>query len=481
MKVVLATFNASYSHVPLALYALKAHCAKYAGEIAIESFTASQPDEAALDAICKHNPVAVGFSCYVWNIEKTLCVAYALKKRLPGVLVIFGGPEVSGNGGETYLTGGFADIAVTGEGEKPLFEILDRLFAIETGGAIKNGNPLKTVNDIIFSHEIKTENKRDSIKTAATDNFFAREKCGVCNPDASTIACGVAGASYLYNGRIVYNPTETPAGIFSFPFPYPDGFHGFIKKTLYYEASRGCPFKCAYCMSSLAGTPRRRELSDVFAHLKLLMKSGARRVKFVDRTFNADEDYATAIWDFLTENDDGSMSFHFEAAAELLGEKSFASIGRARPGYFQFEAGIQSTDPDVLQNVGRHSHIPLALKNIKRLAARGNAHTHVSLIAGLPGDRIATIEKSFNDVCETGAAQIQLGFLKVLKGTRLWGEALNYGIACAGRPPYEIIKSDTLSEAEVKTLKVVAWSVDSFRNTGFFAHTVGYLLRFFNG
>jgi radical SAM superfamily enzyme YgiQ (UPF0313 family) len=415
-KTVLVSVNASFSHTPLALYALKGYYTT-PGEITLASFTLSQPDDYMLRCLYNHKPEVLGFSCYIWNIETVLRLACALRRLLPDTFILFGGPEMAAEY-EGYLNGGIADAVVPGEGEKPLADLL-------------RGVPFTEINGLVY-------------KTA------------------------VAKAPL---------PTENEL-LLTHPFPYPPDFNGLEHKTLYYEASRGCPFRCAYCTSQ-GKELRHKPLSAVFNDLTHFINAKALRVKFTDRTFNAREGFAMEVWRFLAERDNGVTCFHFEIAADLLSGEALAFLARARAGLFQFEIGVQSTNAETLKAVNRQTNLPRLFENVKRLKAANNIHLHLDLIAGLPYETLESLAHGFNAVYGLQPHHIQLGFLKLLKGTPLRENAAALGLVYAPHPPYEILSTPHMPYDDLLVLKAVAKMLKVFYNGGKFTYTLRYLGRFF--
>jgi radical SAM superfamily enzyme YgiQ (UPF0313 family) len=415
MKIVLTSLCASYSHTPLALYALKARCAEWADSISVGTFTIHQPDDYILRCLYTHKPDIIGFSCYIWNIEKTRRIASSVRLILPGVLIIFGGPEMAAEY-ESDIESGIADIVVPGEGEEPLAALL------------QGKNP------------------------ADIQGMACRDKLSL--PDISK---------------------ESTLNI---PFPYPDNLNEFNNKALYYEASRGCPFSCGYCLAG--GQPLRLKPSEtVFKELSVFIRARVKRVKFTDRTFNAQENFAMAIWRYLMETDNGVTNFHFEMAADLLSDEALALLSQARAGLFQFEIGVQSACPAALRAVNRKTDIERLFNNTARLRSNDNIHIHLGLIAGLPEETPGTFADGFNKVYGLNPHYLQVGFLKLLKGTPLRESAGKMGLVYSPHPPYEILSTPAMTHQDLLTIKSAAEMVKVFYNSGKCAHTLAYLEKSF--
>ncbi|MDO4804045.1 MAG: DUF4080 domain-containing protein [Lachnospiraceae bacterium] len=264
------------------------------------------------------------------------------------------------------------------------------------------------------------------------------------------------------------------ADLDSIPFPYKD-LTAFENRIIYYESSRGCPFRCAYCLSSIDKRVRFRSLDKVYEELQFFLDREVPQVKFIDRTFNCNHDRAKAIWTFLKEHDNGITNFHFEIGADLLGEEELALLETLRSGQVQLEIGIQSTNPETLLAINRTADLPKLFENIRRLRRANNMHLHVDLIAGLPYEGIRAFAKSFDDVYALHADQLQLGFLKVLGGTVMQERAAEYDIRYSQRPPYEVLSTKWLTYGELAMLRRIADVLEYYYNSGQFRHALGYL------
>jgi radical SAM superfamily enzyme YgiQ (UPF0313 family) len=402
---------------------LKAYCKGFADNIFIEAFNINQPDDYILRRLYKNKPDILGFSCYIWNIEKTARIASAIRLLLPDALIIFGGPEMKAEY-EPYIEKGIADIIIPGEGEKPL-------------SAILNGNRLTDIGGI------------------------------VCAP---ALLC----ANPKKNAPFPLKPLD----LSDIPFPYPQTPKAFENKILYYEASRGCSSSCAYCTSG-GQQLRLKPLETVFNELAVFIGAHVKRVKFTDRTFNAREDFAMAIWRYLAKRDNGITCFHFEIAADLLSEDAVTLLGQTRAGLFQFEIGVQSVNPGALKTINRKTDLTRLFENVKKIKTINNIHLHLDLIAGLPGETLDSFIEGFNAVYDLSPHHIQLGFLKLLKGTPLRENAQKLGLIHSPCPPYEILSTPHLSYDDLLLLKSVAKMMEVFYNAGKFTYTLNYLRKFF--
>jgi radical SAM superfamily enzyme YgiQ (UPF0313 family) len=453
MKVLLTTFTATYTHTPLALYALRAFLTAPRNAVGypveIESFTINEPDGYAVEALYKHKPDVLGFSCYCWSVEKTLRVASSARKLLPDAFIVFGGPEMA-DGYEKYLRDGYADAVIVGEGEGPLAELVKRL---------ERGQPLNDIPGL---------------------RVREREESGFIG---ATNVQSELNETYCQNQVATKQAAEHRVTIDKIPFPYPlteDGGldpSAFEGKTLYYEASRGCPFSCGYCLSHNDRPVRLRPIETVKAELQLFLNARVVRVKLCDRTFNAVKSFAVKIWRYLIENDNGVTCFHFEIAADLLDDETLALLKRARPELFQFEIGIQTLNADALNAINRPASVTRLFENIARLKAAGNIHLHLDLIAGLPREGYDSFMDSFNRVYALAPHQLQLGILKLLPGTPLRRDAARLGLTYADYPPYEILCTPDLPFRKLNEIKAVERVVELFYNSGKFTFTLPYMIK----
>lgn len=409
MRTLLVGINAKFIHSNPAVRCLK----KYADtngsfDIIIAEFTINQYIDYILSEIFKLSPEAVGFSCYIWNYELVKSLTFELKKILPKVKIFLGGPEVSFNPKEV-LGETDADFVISGEGEEIFLNLIN---ALEKGESAEN----------------------------------------------------IRGISYKADDRIIVNAAEEPMDLDEVPFIY-DDMEDFRDRIVYYESSRGCPFHCQYCLSGGGTKVRLRSLDKVFKELQFFIDKNVRQVKFVDRTFNCDKERAMAIWRYISEHDNGVTNFHFEIAAELLDENMSVFLNTVRQGLFQFEIGVQSTNRETLKAVKRVT-LPNRLTPIIHSIQRGkNIHLHLDLIAGLPFEGYDSFKESFNYVASLSPDQLQLGFLKLLKGSGLYQSQKEYGLVHTSYAPYEILKTDYLSYAELQKLKMVEQMVETYYNS----------------
>lgn len=426
MDLLLTAINAKYIHTAPSVRLLKGYAkGRCDTHITTLEFTINQRPEEILPALYRQKPRILAFSCYIWNIRLVLELAENFHLLCPEVPILLGGPEVSYNAREVLA----ANLAITyilrGEGEISLVALLG---ALEGQGDLQEG-----------LHK-------------------------------------VPGLSYRLSGEILENPPPPPLNLDLLPFPYEDLTES-EGKIRYYESSRGCPYRCQYCLSSLEKPVRWRSLPLVEADLLRFLEAGVRQVKFVDRTFNADRDFARAVWGFLIQRDNGVTNFHFEISAELLDEETLALLATARPGLFQLEIGVQSTNPETLAAIQRPSKTQVLFEKVEVLRRMGNIHLHLDLIAGLPYEDLHSFGASFDQVYVQRPHQLQLGFLKLLKGSGLHRDAEGYGLICSSQPPYEVLSTPWLPYGEALILKEVEGMVETYRNSGRFTHLLRWMLE----
>lgn len=423
-KIVLASINAKFIHSNLAIRCLKKYTENLLDvTVDLAEFTINQPLEIIMRSIYKQQPNILGFSCYIWNYEYVIRLVNEIKKLLPNCIILLGGPEVSYNPHEVIAKTG-ADIVMLGEGEASF--------------------------------------------------------CGlVAALSANAPYSEISGIAYKSDDNIIMTAPARPVALEEIPFVY-DDFAEFHNRIIYYESSRGCPFNCQYCLSSGGGGVRFLPLERVFSDLSRFLLAGVRQVKFVDRTFNCDKNHAMAIFHYLCEHDNFITNFHFEIAAELLDEEMIAYLNTARKGLFQLEIGVQSTNRETLSAIKRIT-LPDKLTPIIRGLQRGqNIHLHLDLIAGLPYEGYESFKVSFNYVYSLSPDQLQLGFLKLLKGSGLYADKERYSLVCTDFAPYEVMYTDWLTYGEVLRLKMVEEMVETYYNSGRYFAEISYLQSLFS-
>ena len=421
MKILLTTLNSQYVHSKPALKYLYTVTADALADVDIREFTINNEQNYIYGELVRANYDMVCFSCYIWNIEQIKQVAADLKKARPEIKICLGGPEVSFDAHVFAVENPWVDYILCGEGEYPFYRFIQVLN--------EPSEPLNTVPGLV----------------------------------------------YRENGKIYVNPVMEPMDFDCIPFLY-SILECESDKVVYYESTRGCPFKCGYCMSSIDKEVRPLSLDRVKGDLGYFLYKNVMQVKFIDRTFNYDEKRAYEIFRYLIDNDNGKTNFHFEICADLLTDRLLRLLARARKGLFQFEIGIQSTNPDTLIAVNRKENVYPILYNVERLLELGNIHIHVDLIAGLPYETYEIFERSFNKVYGLGADAFQMGFLKVLKGTQIYDMKEQFGIVARDKAPYEIISNNWLTSVELAKLKTIEKMLDIYYNRGGFKNTTVFLM-----
>lgn len=413
MKIFLTAINAKYIHSNLAVYSLKAYTGEYEKYVAIGEYTINNRVDDILEQIYKEKPDVLCFSCYIWNMDYVEELIREYKKLCPDVPVWVGGPEVSYEV-DTFLkehpqvTG-----VMIGEGERTFREFCE--------------------------YYVDQKRELSSIR-------------GIAYRDAQT-------------GETVYTLPQEPLVMGTIPFCY-DKVENFENRIIYYESSRGCPFRCSYCLSSIEKKLRFRDIELVKKELAFFIEKRVPQVKFVDRTFNCNHEHAMAIWQFVKEHDNGITNFHFEIAADLLREEELALINTMRPGLIQLEIGVQSTNDATIREIHRTMDLGLLKQIVKRIQSGGNVHEHLDLIAGLPFEDYETFSGSFDEIYALKPNQLQLGFLKVLKGSYMYEHAKEYGLVYHTKTPYEVMQTNWLSFDDVLKIKQVEEMLEVYYNSG---------------
>ena len=421
MKIILAAVNAKYIHSNLAVYSLRAFAKAYVSETKILEYTINQQMDEILMDLYREKPDLLCFSCYIWNLDYVEELAREIKKILPKTILWLGGPEVSYDAVDVLTRLGQVTGVMKGEGEETFLELLE------------------------YYH-----GRRETLEEIAGITFRTE------------------------NGEIRENEWRDVMDLSRVPFVYED-LSLFEHKIIYYETSRGCPYRCSYCLSSVDKCLRFRDLNLVKKELQFFLDQKVPQVKFVDRTFNCHHTHAKEIWRYLLEHDNGVTNFHFEVSADLLDEEELELISRMRPGLIQLEIGVQSTNPDTIRKIRRTMNFKRLSEVTKQIKTMGNTHQHLDLIAGLPMEDYESFGKSFDDVYALGPDQLQLGFLKVLKGSYMQEHAREYGLIYKDRPPYEVLGTNWLSYGEIAQLKQIEEMVEVYYNSGQFSHTLDWL------
>ena len=452
MKFLLAALNAKYIHSNPALYSLRAYAEKYhpeaAAQVELAEYTINQTVEEILADLYERKPEAVAFSCYIWNWKMMQEVISELHQVRPELPIWLGGPEVSYHAEEVLEQFPFLTGIMVGEGEVTFSELLT-FYEKKSSGRYSEQQQLQIV---AFWP--------GAIKQAGLDSI-----AGIVYRDPIT-------------GELVRTKERSLTNISEIPFFYKD-MKDFVNRIVYYESSRGCPFRCGYCLSSIDKRVRLRDLALVKEELQFFLDQKVPQVKFINRTFNCNHQHAMEIWKYIQEHDNGITNFHFEVSADLLNEEELEIITAMRPGLIQLEIGVQSTNPDTIREIHRTMDLDKLAAKVARVNQAGNIHQHLDLIAGLPFEDIKSFAVSFDDVYRMRPEQLQLGFLKVLKGSLMQKEAEVYGIVYKEKEPYEVLSTNWLTYGEVLKLKMVESMVEVYYNSGQFKHTLVFLEQYF--
>lgn len=424
-RILLVAVNAKYIHSNPAVYSLSAYAASLGFAAETAEFTINQPEDEVLACIYRAAPEIVCFSVYIWNRIYTQRLIRSLKKVLPGTEIWAGGPEVSFHPEKVLEEIPEINGIMRGEGEKT-FAGLCRVWT-------KTGPGYEDIPGITYRNG---------------------------------------------SGEIRSNPDRPCMNMDEIPFLYA-GRDFDRNRIYYYESSRGCPYRCTYCLSSVDKTVRTRSLEKVFAELSVFLSQKVSQVKFVDRTFNLDAERTTAIWRYIKENDNGITGFHFEISGERLSEDEIRLLSIMRPGQVRLEIGIQSTNPDTLSAIERHDDTGRLFENCRRILKPGNIRLHLDLIAGLPHEDLDSFRRSFNEVYALKPSELQLGFLKVLKGTPMEKRTEEYGLAFKDLPPYEVLSTSVLSYGDILLLKYVEEMTEVYYNSRQFIHSLKMLEKCF--
>ncbi len=436
MKILLAAVNAKYIHTCPAIYSLKAFAQscvpEMAGRVTIETaeYTINDNYQDVLAGIMAYEADIIGFSTYIWNVDRVRRLVRDIRCiRGDMVRIWAGGPE-AGWYPDRMLTEDGADLCLTGEGE------------------------------VVFSELVRC--------TAQKEALIGPEDY----PE------GLAGLSFLRGGKIVRTGTAQPADLDQIPFLYRD-LSLFENRIIYYEASRGCPFACAYCLSGRERGTRYRSLRTVREELQFFLDQRVKQVKFVDRTFNADPAFAMEIWTYIRDHDNGITNFHFEIEADRMTDEELELVSSFRPGLIQMEIGVQSANPETLRSVHRFPQLDRIRRVMSVLEPNQNINLHLDLIAGLPYEGLDSFRESFKAVYDMKPNQLQLGFLKLLKGTELYDRREEYGLVCSQDAPYEVLKTKWLSYGELELLHRISDRVEEYVNSQGFRRSLPLVEKLF--
>lgn len=426
MRVLLTTLNSKFIHSNLALRYLKASLKHLPLTLIMDEFTINDHLKRVVGDIYRHKPDIIALSCYIWNIRETLMVVESIKKVIPDSVVVLGGPEVSYDSVSLLEENSEVDVIVKGEGEITFPFLIERLM---------NNKPLDDVE----------------------------------------------GITYRKAGTIIENRDRTPlSDLDALPFPYEEGFQDLDNRIVYYETTRGCPFQCQYCLSSINPGVRYLSLDRVRKDIKTFIDAGIPQVKLVDRTFNCNPKRARDIFRMIMEMG-GNTNFHFEICGDLLDDETLDLLKDAPPGLFQFEIGVQSTRVETLEAIRRKTDFDKLSERVKILKGYRNIHLHLDLIAGLPGENYLSFQRSFNDVYKLKPDRLQLGFLKLLKGSGIRKDAEIWEYKYLSQPPYEVLENRDISYGEMLMLKDVEDLVERYYNTHRYTNSLEYLGQLFGG
>ncbi|MBR4760553.1 MAG: DUF4080 domain-containing protein [Lachnospiraceae bacterium] len=433
MKFLLVGINAKYIHSNPAIYSLYA-CARerFGQSVEIAEYTINQRTEEVLAQLYEKKPDAIGFSCYIWNWNTICEILSDISKVLPDTDIWLGGPQVSFNAPKILQQYPGVTGIMIGEGEVTFCELLEQYSGFDAGKSLADDHK-----------------ERDFSSVA-----------GLCLRSGFTSPRQITDLSKL---PFLYETTEP-----------------FQNRILYYESSRGCPYRCSYCLSSIDKKVRLRDIETVKKELDFFLEARVKQVKFVDRTFNCVHEHAMAIWQYLYEHDNGVTNFHFEISADIISDEEIALLKKLRPGQIQLEIGVQSVNEKTLDAIHRKMNIERLTYVVSEIRKNRNIHQHLDLIAGLPYEDYQSFKHSFNAVYAMKPDQLQLGFLKVLNGAPISEQTEEYGIAYTDQPPYEVLYTRWLSYADVIRLKKVEEMVEQYYNSNQFVHTLALLEKAFS-
>ena len=423
MKTILTTLNSKFIHSSLSIRYLKEYI-KDIAHVEIKEYTINQNIDYIVSELYKSDADIIGFSTYIWNLVETLEICKTLKIVKPDIKIILGGPEVSYDGVKVLEENPYIDFVIYGEGE---------------------------------------ESFREFIQTISSGKMEYKD---------------INGLIYFEGGKIVKNPPRPLIyELDQISSPYIEIDDDFENKIVYFESSRGCPFNCKFCLSSIIKGVRYFNIDKVKEELNNLIEARVKQVKFVDRTFNANKKYSMEIMNFIMEKDPKDINFHFEVTAHLIDDEMLDFLSTVKEGLFQFEVGVQTTNPRTIKAIGRTTDFEKLKRVTKKIKSYENIHQHLDLIAGLPYEDYNSFKNSFNDVYDIKPEKIQLGFLKLLKGSELRRDEDKYGYKYLDSPPYEILENNYISYEEIIKLKAIEDLVEKYYNEGYFEHSLEFIIR----
>ena len=450
MKILLTAINAKYIHSNLAVYSLQAYAAAHGHKIERAEYTINNQLEDILEKIYRQKPDVLLFSCYIWNIEYVKELVSEFHKLRPEVPIWVGGPEVSFETEQFLRENPAVTGIMMGEGERTLTELCDYFEQCEQDTQFTTKNREEVQTELVRAH---AENEK---------------RTGDLSEIKKKMLEKIDGISYRRSdGTVAIQPLRSLLPMDELPFCYAN-LKDFEHRIIYYESSRGCPFSCSYCLSSVDKKLRFRSLPLVYKELQFFIDAKVPQVKFVDRTFNCQHEHAMGIWKYIKEHDNGITNFHFEISADLLREDELELISDMRPGLIQLEIGVQSTNGDTIREIHRTMRLEEVYRAVNRVKAGKNIHQHLDLIAGLPFEDYQRFQQSFNDIYALHPQQLQLGFLKVLKGSYMYEHAQEYGLVYRSRPPYEVMSSKWVSYDEMLEIRLVEEMLELHYNSGQF-------------
>ncbi|WP_352398706.1 DUF4080 domain-containing protein [[Clostridium] aminophilum] len=487
MRVLLAAVNAKYIHANLAVLYLREVTGDLPAETIIGEYTINMRKEEILEDIYRKHPDIICFSCYIWNRNMIAGLIRDLRRILPEVPIWAGGPDV------TYEAESFLEqfpectSVMVGEGERSFRGLI--------GACLRGEKDLSGIPGLVFRDEDGSIRRNAPAVPMAMDDLpfvYCPELDygGKCSAE-DHLSGGEPQHTEKTQRREQLQPIdqpqcmgklqcrEQPQRMTESEAPcraqQGDGDWAFENRIIYYETSRGCPFSCSYCLSSVSDRTRFRSLSKVLPELQFFLDRKVPQVKFVDRTFNCSHEHAMAIWKYIAEHDNGITNFHFEIGADLLREDEMDVLAGLRPGAVQLEIGVQSVNPDTIRAIDRVMDLGILRRNVDRIHRAGNIHCHLDLIAGLPYEDLASFRHSFDEIFRMKPDQLQLGFLKLLKGSALCRDADKYGIVCSPEAPYEVLRTDWISYEDLLELRGVEEMTEVYYNSFQFSTSVTLL------
>ena len=466
-KILLVALNAKYIHSNLAVYSLRAYAAKHGMSVELAEYTINHRTDYILEEIYRKHPDVICFSCYIWNIEQIRELAWELHRLLPQVPIWGGGPEVSYET-EKFLTENPAFTGLMcGEGEKTFLGLCECYknaagVLVEKDREKQNFACMKSNNIAKISASCTTEQAGHDSESDISDELR-----------------DISGLVFRQGDNFVHTLPREPMNMDELPFCY-EHLEDFQNRIIYYESSRGCPYSCSYCLSSVDKRLRFRSLELVLPELQFFIDRRVPQVKFVDRTFNCSHEHAMGIWKYLVEHDNGVTNFHFEVSADLLRPEEIALMKTMRPGLIQLEIGVQSVNPVTIREIHRTMNLPSLEKIVQQIHAGRNIHQHLDLIAGLPFEDFESFRHSFDEIYALRPQQLQLGFLKVLKGSYMYEHAQEYEILYSAKAPYEVLATKWISFDDVLNIRLVEEMLELHYNSGQFVQSLRVLEQAFD-